>query len=90
MPDLLKDNVTNMTYDPGPASSQPGRHAARIANLSDGRTKVLLVEQTKYSERARRYVIDHREDNSKIERHVRWDDAQGLAEAVRLACEGKL
>ena len=91
MPEYEHDNqVTNMTYDSGQAKSGSGRHGARIAQLTDGRTKVLLVEQTRFSESKRRYVIDHREDKSKIERHVNWDDAQALADAVRLACEGKL
>lgn len=76
------------------STKQQRRHGARIAFLTDGTNKVLLVEQTVKSEhqgqRKGQYVIDYRADNSKIERHVKWDDDQGLAQAVRSAVEGTL
>lgn len=76
------------------STEQETRHGARIAFLTDGTNKVLLVEQTVKSAhegpRKGQYVIDHRADKSKIERHVKWDDDQGIAQAVREAVEGTL
>ncbi|MEA2554172.1 MAG: hypothetical protein QOJ65_2348 [Fimbriimonadaceae bacterium] len=63
------------------------RFNARVVYLGP---TTFLVEQTKYSEKERRYVIDHRPDGDKIERHVRADDDAEIADAVRAALSGTL
>ena len=63
------------------------RYGARIVNLPPN---VILVEQTIFSEREKRYVIDHDRDGKKIERHVKRADDKAIADAVRAACEGTL
>lgn len=77
-----------MAQDLGDSSEV--RHGARVAFLTKGRNRVLLVEQTKFSPAKGQYVIEHRSDKSKIERHVKWDDDEGIAEAIRAAVEGRL
>ena len=66
------------------------RYGARIAFLTKDSNKVILVEQTKYSERMGQYVIDHRSDKSKIEKHCKWNDDKAIADAIRAAVEGNL
>lgn len=63
------------------------KFGARIVNLPPN---MILVEQTKFSEKAGRYVIDHEANGNKIERHVRRNDDQALGEAVRAALDGDL
>lgn len=63
------------------------KFGARIVNLPPN---VILVEQTKFSERVGRYVIDHKPDGNKIERHVKRNDDKALADAIRAALDGVL
>lgn len=86
-----EQRITDMTYGTSGQPIQPAtKHGARIAYLTNNGRKVLLVQQTSFSSRKGQYVIDHRPDKSKVERHVNWDDEQGLAEAIRAAVEGRL
>lgn len=63
------------------------KYGARIANLPPN---VILVEQTKFSKKLGRYIIDHDASGNKIERHVKRNDDLALAEAIRAAVEGRL
>lgn len=63
------------------------KYGARVVNLPPN---VILVEQTKFSDKQGRYVIDHEPNGNKIERHVKRDDDHALAEAVRAALDGRL
>jgi len=63
------------------------KYGARIVNLPPN---VILVEQTKFSEKQGRYVIDHEDNGNKIERHVKRDDDKALADAIRAALDGRM
>lgn len=62
------------------------KFGARIVNLPPN---VILVEQTKFSDKAGRYVIDHEPNGNKIERHVKRTDDKALADAIRAALDGQ-
>ena len=62
-------------------------HGARVYFYDDG---VVLVKQTMKCPRSGRYIIDSGPDRSQRERHVSPGNDLALAEAVRLAGQGKL
>ncbi|MBA7638821.1 hypothetical protein ES703_46477 [subsurface metagenome] len=62
------------------------KYGARIYPL---KLKVIVIKQTiKKPESG--YVIDRLEDGRHREKHVRWDDSEGIADAVRRALRGEL
>ncbi len=62
-------------------------HGARVYFYDDS---VILVKQTVKSSKTGTYVIDTTADGSHKERHVDPGNDKALAEAIRLAGEGKL
>ena len=70
---------------------QERRHGARISPLGGGNT--ILVEQTSRLHPGsgnNPYTIDHDDKQSPITRHVRLDNDQEIAQAIRDALLGDL
>lgn len=63
------------------------KYGARIYPLD---SEKVLVKQTVRKPGSPRYVVDIREDGQDREAHIRWDDTQSIADAVRRALKGEL